>query len=178
MFDYVLFLKIVFCSAVVYIFIALAIRLFGKKELAQLSVLDLVFVLLISNAVQNSMVNGDSSSLINGLIAAATLFVLNFILKWLIYNSKLFKRIVEGEPMILVSKGKVNDRNMRKLMISTDELVEAVHEHGISSIREVDLAIFEVDGNISILSNNYSKRTVRSVGVGRKHIKKNSSVFS
>ena len=178
MFDYLLFLKIVASSTVVYIFITLAIRLFGKKELAQLSVLDLVFVLLISNAVQNSMVNGDMASLINGLIAAATLFLLNFILKILIYRSKRFKKLIEGEPLILISQGKINDRNLQKLMISTDELLEAVREHGVSGVHEVDLAIFEVDGNISILSDNYHKRTVKSVGTGKKHLKKSASVFS
>lgn len=178
MFNYILFLKIVACSAIVYVFIALAIRVFGKKELAQLSVLDLVFVLLISNAVQNSMVNGDSGSLINGLIAAATLFIINFLLKILIYRSKKFRKFAEGEPLILISKGKVNDKNMRALMISTDELLEAVHEHGVSTIRDVDLAIFEMDGNISILSNDFKKRTVKSVGMGKKHIKKSTSMFS
>jgi uncharacterized membrane protein YcaP (DUF421 family) len=77
-----------------------------KKELAQLSVLDLVFVLLISNAVQNSMVSGDKASLFNCLAAASTLFLLNFILKILIYKSKLFKKLMEGEPLFFDIKRK------------------------------------------------------------------------
>jgi uncharacterized membrane protein YcaP (DUF421 family) len=150
-------------SAVVYVFIIIAIRIFGKKELAQLSVLDLVFILLISNAVQNAMV-GSNTSLSGGLIAAGTLFLLNFIFKYLLYRSKKITSLMEGEPVILVSEGKVNDKNLRRLRITTNELLEAIREHGVKGIHEVNLAILEVDGNISILSNNFTKRSIRRVG--------------
>lgn len=156
------YLNVVISSAVVYIFITVAFRLFGKKELAQLSVLDIVFVLLISNAVQNAMVGSDTS-LLGGIIAACTLFVLNFLFKYLLFRSKFFSRLVEGEPVILVSEGKVKDINLRKMEISTDELIEAIHEHGVKSIREVNLAILEVDGNISIMSGDYQKRSLSKV---------------
>lgn len=156
------YLNIVFSSAAVYIFITVALRIFGKKELAQLSVLDIVFVLLISNAVQNAMVGSDSS-LLGGIIAAGTLFLLNFLFKYLLFRFKGFSHLVEGEPLILVSEGRVKDRNLRKAGISTDELIEAVHEHGLKSIRDVNLAMLEVDGNISIMSDDYKKRSVKKV---------------
>ena len=79
------YLKIALSSSAVYLFIIIAIRLFGKKELAQLSIIDLVFILLISNAVQNAMVGADSS-LAGGLVAASTLFFINYLLKFLIYR--------------------------------------------------------------------------------------------
>jgi uncharacterized membrane protein YcaP (DUF421 family) len=156
------YLHVIISSTVVYIFITLAIRIFGKKELAQLSVIDLVFVLLISNSVQNAMVGSDTS-LQGGIIAALTLFIINTAFKYLLYRSKGLTKMLEGEPVILVSEGKVKDKNLRKMRITTDELIEAVHEHGVKSIREVNLAILEVDGKISILSDNYSKRTVKTV---------------
>jgi len=156
------YLNVIVSSATIYLFITIAFRLFGKKELAQLSVLDVVFVLLISNAVQNAMVGSDTS-LLGGIVAACTLFTLNFIFKFLLYRFKSFSHFVEGEPLILVSEGKVKDRNLRKAEISTDELVEAIHEHGLRSIRDVNLAILEVDGNISIMSDDYKKRSVKSV---------------
>lgn len=162
------YLHVVISSAVVYIFITLAIRIFGKKELAQLSVLDIVFVLLISNAVQNAMVGSDTS-LLGGLLAAATLFALNFVFKYLLFRSKKFSHMLEGEPVILVSDGKVKDKNLRKMEISTDELIEAVHEHGVQSIRDVNLAILEVDGNISIMSNDFKKRSVNKVVKKKKY---------
>jgi uncharacterized membrane protein YcaP (DUF421 family) len=157
------YLHVIVSSAVVYLFITLAIRVFGKKELAQLSVLDLVFILLISNAVQNAMVGSDTS-LSGGLIAAGTLFLLNFIFKYLLYRSRKLTRLLEGDPVILVSEGSINDQNLRKLRITTDELLEAIREHGVQSIQDVNLAILEVDGNISILSHNFSKRSIRRVG--------------
>src|SRR5260221_4617730 len=92
------YLNIAFRSVAVYLFIILAIRLFGKKELAQLSVIDLVFILLISNAVQNAMV-GPSTSLSGGLIAAATLFAVNYVLKIFLFRSKSLTKLLQGDPV-------------------------------------------------------------------------------
>jgi uncharacterized membrane protein YcaP (DUF421 family) len=156
------YLNVIISSAVVYIFITVAFRIFGKKELAQLSVLDIVFVLLISNSVQNAMVGSDTS-LLGGLFAACTLFVLNYLFKYLLFRSKDFTHLIEGEPVILVSDGKVKDRNLRKMEISSNELLEAIHEHGVKSIHDVNLAILEVDGNISIMSDDFKKRSINKV---------------
>src|SRR5438067_11563213 len=87
-------------SIVIYIFIIAAIRLFGKKELAQLSVIDLVFILLISNSVQNAMV-GDDSSVPGGIAAALGLFICNYILKLFLRRSSRFSKIVQGEKIVL-----------------------------------------------------------------------------
>jgi uncharacterized membrane protein YcaP (DUF421 family) len=168
------YINIFVSTSVIYLFITIAIRIFGKKELSQLSVMDLVFVLLISNAVQNAMVGSDSS-LWGGLIAATTLFVLNYIFKYLLFRSKTLTQLVEGEPVILISNGKVNDHNLRKLKITFNELLEAIREHGLPDIKDVNLAMFEVDGNISILSNDYRKRSVKTMKSGKKH--SNTAIF-
>ena len=156
------YLNILVSSSIIYLFITIAIRIFGKKELSQLSVVDLVFILLISNAVQNAMVGADAS-LLGGVIAASTLFILNYLFKILLFRSKWFTRVLEGEPVILVMNGKVQDKNLRKLHLTFDELLEAIREHGVADIREVNLAIFEVDGNISIQSQDYKKRSVKAL---------------
>jgi len=154
------YLKIALSSAAVYIFIIVAIRLFGKKELAQLSIIDLVFILLISNAVQNAMVGSDSS-LTGGLIAASTLFLINYLFKYILYRFPKLGIVVQGIELMLIYKGQLNQSNMNKARITKEELLEAVREHGVSEIREVDLAVLEIDGNISIVSNNYKTRTTR-----------------
>jgi len=154
------YLEVILRSVAVYVFVVLAIRLFGKKELAQLSVIDLVFILLISNSVQNAMVGSDTS-LVGGMLAAGSLFVVNFILKYFLFRSKRFTRLVQGNPVILVHHGLVIEDHLRKEEISINELEAAIREHGIESIDKVDLAVLESDGNISILSHNYAKRTVR-----------------
>jgi len=152
------YIRIIGSTLAVYLFIIIAIRLFGKKELAQLSVIDLVFILLISNAVQNAMV-GPDSTLSGGLVAASTLFLVNYMLKYLQYRYPKFGKVVQGEAMMLVYQGKILEDHMKRAKISNEELMEAVREHGIPSVKEVDLAIMEVDGSISVLSNKYQKTT-------------------
>ena len=168
------YLNIILSSSIVYIFIIVGLRIFGKKELAQLSVVDLVFVMLISNAVQNAMVGSDSS-LLGGLVAAITLFSLNYLFKFFRFRSNKFAKLIEGEPVILVLHGKVKDAHLRRVEITIDELLEAIHEHGVSNIKEVNLAILEVDGNISILSEGYKKHSIRSISKNKSHLKKGSS---
>jgi uncharacterized membrane protein YcaP (DUF421 family) len=150
-------------SVAVYLFILLALRIFGKKELAQLSVVDLVFILLISNSVQNAMV-GSNDTLPGGLVAATGLFIANYLLKWLLLRWKWFNRAVQGEKIVLIHDGKLLLKGLREAQMNREELEMAIREHGVSGIEAVDLAILEVDGNISILSGNYSQKTVKRRG--------------
>ncbi|MEI6101138.1 MAG: YetF domain-containing protein [Eubacteriales bacterium] len=154
------YLNIIFSSVIVYIFIIIAIRITGKKELSQLSVIDLVFILLISNSVQNAMV-GPDTSLLGGLVAAAALFAVNFVLKDLIYRFPGLGKLLQGQPIMLVYNGKLNADNMKRARLSMAELEEAIREHGVSGVSDVNLAVLEVDGNISVLSSDYQNRTVR-----------------
>jgi uncharacterized membrane protein YcaP (DUF421 family) len=156
------YLTIILSSTAVYFFIIIAFRIMGKKELAQLSIFDLVFVLLISNAVQNAMLVGDNT-LQGGLIAAATLFVLNYALKLLLYYFPKFNSVMTGKEVMLIYKGKIKHENLQRTHITPAELEEAVREHGVKEIRKVDLAVLEVDGNISVLSNEYQKQSNHSV---------------
>jgi uncharacterized membrane protein YcaP (DUF421 family) len=147
-------------SVAVYLFIIIAIRFFGKKELAQLSVIDLVFILLISNSVQNAMV-GNDTSLPGGIVAALGLFIANYIFKFFMRKSQKFSNIIQGEKIVLVQDGEVLQMGMKHAMMSVDELERAIREHGVTSIDKVDLAVLEVDGNISILSNDFKHKTVK-----------------
>jgi uncharacterized membrane protein YcaP (DUF421 family) len=161
--------NIILRSGAVYLFMVIAIRLAGKKELTQLSTTDLVFIILISNAVQNAMVGSDSS-LLGGLIAASTLFILNFILKLLLFKNAGFKTLLEGEPVLLVEDGKIHAINCEKMKITNDELEESIREHGVSDHTKVKLAMLEVDGNISVISlEDKVKRTYHK----RKKVHKN-----
>lgn len=154
------YVQIVISSVAVYLFIILAIRFFGKKELSQLSVFDLVFILLISNAVQNAMVLGNNK-LTGGLAAALALFTVNYILKRLQLKYPKFGKLVQGDAIMLVYHGRILPSHLKMAGISEDEVMQAIREHGVASIGEVDLAVLEVDGNISVLSHDYSKRSHR-----------------
>jgi len=164
------YVHIIGSTLAVYLFIVVAIRLFGKKELAQLSVVDLVFILLISNAVQNAMV-GPDATLSGGLVAAFTLFVVNYLLKYLQYKFPKFGKVVQGDAIMLVYDGKYIESHLKKARITEEEIMEAVREHGVATIEEVNLAIMEVDGSISVLSNKFQNRTTRKRKV-RKNINK------
>lgn len=147
-------------SVAVYLFIIIAIRIFGKKELSQLSVIDLVFILLISNSVQNAMV-GNNSSLEAGIIAATALFVVNFVLKNIFFKSRKLSEFFQGDPIMLIYHGKVVREHLNKTGLTMDELMEAMREHGVEKVGDVDLAVLEIDGNISVLSHNFQRKTSR-----------------
>lgn len=147
-------------SVAVYAFIVIAIRIFGKREITQLSVIDLVFILLISNSVQNAMV-GPNTSLLGGIVAAASLFVVNAILGMLLFKSKKLSHLLQGEDVMLIYRGKRLAKHLKEASISEDELEEAVREHGVANIKDVDLAVLETDGNISVLSHNFEHKTTR-----------------
>jgi uncharacterized membrane protein YcaP (DUF421 family) len=165
------YVQIILRSVAVYFFVVIAIRVFGKKELAQLSVTDLVFILLISNAVQNAMV-GPDTSLGGGLLAAVSLFVINYILKQVLYRNPKASELLQGKAVILIYKGEIQQHNLDKAEITFEELEAAVREHGIMDIQNVDLAMIEVDGSISVISDDFKTRTVKSGSVishKRKH---------
>jgi uncharacterized membrane protein YcaP (DUF421 family) len=147
-------------SIAVYVFIVAAIRVFGKKEFAQLSVVDVVFILLISNSVQTAMV-GDDTSLSGGLVAALALFAMNYVFKRLSLGSESISKVIDGEPVMLIYNGKVRPNALKEASITLEQLKAVVREHGVEEIGDVNLAIFEVDGNISVLSDNYQNLTKR-----------------
>jgi len=156
------YIQIMLRSLAVYIFVIIALKIFGKKELAQLSVIDLVFILLISNSVQNAMV-GPDTSLTGGLLAAVSLFGVNYLLKQLLYKNPKTSQWLQGKAVMLVYKGEIQEANLDEAEITQDELEAAVREHGIMNIQDVDLAMIEVDGSISVISNDFKTRTVKSI---------------
>jgi len=159
--DYIV---IMLSTAAVYIFIIAALRIFGKKEIAQLSVIDLVFVMLIGNAVQNAMVGSDTS-LFGGLVSAVTLFIMNFLFKYILYKFPMASQLMQGQTVMLIYNGKIMTDNLKKTRISMNELEEAMREHGAKNLNDVDLAVLELDGNISIISGEFQTRsTVRHKG--------------
>jgi uncharacterized membrane protein YcaP (DUF421 family) len=145
------YIRIMISSGVIYLFIIAAIRLFGKKQISQLSVIDLVFILLISNSVQNAMV-GLNSTIAGGLVAAGTLFIMNFIFKQLLYRFPKLGNLIQGKKMILIYKGKLNKDSIEEAKLTIDEIMELLRKHGISNIRDVHMMMLEMDGNISVIS--------------------------
>jgi uncharacterized membrane protein YcaP (DUF421 family) len=147
------YVDIIIRSVSVYLFMVIALRIFGKKELSQLNTADVILILLISNSVQNAMV-GSNTSLYGGIVAAFALFVINYIFKKIMLKSKFIKNLVQDKPEILVHNGKIDFKTIAKLGISNEELEEAMREHGVEYFKDIKLAMFEIDGNISIISGD------------------------
>ena len=164
--------EIILRSVTVYLFIIVAIRFFGKKEFSQLTIIDLVFILLISNSVQNAMV-GTNSSLLGGVVAAASLFITNYLLKIFLYKNRHASRIFQGDPVMLIHEGVVLKEHLKKEHITIDELELAAREHGVSSLNDINLAVLEIDGSISILSDGYQKHSKRKRRIQRGLLKNN-----
>lgn len=158
-------------SLCVYLFMVITIRLFGKNQLSQLNAGDVVLLLLISNAVQNAMV-GENTSLEGGIVAALVLFAANFTLKRLMFSNRSFASFMEADPVILVKDGVVDHVALRKVKITFDELNESIREHGVESIENVKLSILEVDGNISVISEDEKDKQTHYSRIKRKNKRK------
>jgi uncharacterized membrane protein YcaP (DUF421 family) len=137
------------CVAV-YFFLMIMLRLTGKKQVGQLSSFDLILLLVLSNAVQNSMNAGDNS-LLGGLIAATTLIGLNYLVSYLTYRFKKIDVFVEGRPQILIHNGKLDEKVMVSAHLTLHEIHEALRAEGCLSLESVAWAILEVNGKISVI---------------------------
>jgi len=164
------YLDIICRSVAVYFFMTIALRIFGKKELSQLNTADIILILLISNSVQNAMV-GPDTSLLGGLVAALVLFIINFIIKKLTHKYKILGNLLLDKPEILIHDGKLDFNALSKLDISHDELKEAIREHGLEHFTEVKLCMLEIDGTISVISED--KKSLKQTHYKRKHNHKN-----
>jgi uncharacterized membrane protein YcaP (DUF421 family) len=146
-------LEIAARSTIVYVSIYLALRVAGKRHLAQLSLRDFVLVLLVSNAVQNAMVGSDSS-LPGGLVAAGVLILANLFITRLELRSDRLVHLLEGEPTLLIRDGKVLEGHLMREGMRLSELEAAVREHGFANLSDVKQAILEIDGSISVCGKN------------------------
>ncbi|MFY9551409.1 MAG: YetF domain-containing protein [Thermoanaerobaculia bacterium] len=134
---------------VVYAFLIALLRLTGKRQVGQLAPFDLVLLLVLSNAVQNSM-NGGDNSLVGGLISATTLVVLNWIVGLATFRSKRLAVVIEGRPQVLIHNGQLFEDVLNRAKLTHHELNAALRQSGVACIADVHSAILENNGNISV----------------------------
>jgi uncharacterized membrane protein YcaP (DUF421 family) len=144
--------EIILRTGLVYLFLVVVIRVSGKREVGQLTVLELIVILVISDAVQNSMV-GENTTLWGGLIAVLTLVTLDFGLSWFSARSKRLRQVIEGEPRLLVRDGRLLEKALREERIDAEDVRAAARAHGVARVDDVRLAVLETDGTISIIPN-------------------------
>jgi len=147
--------ELVVRGLIVYVFLILLLRVTGKRQIGQLSPFDLVLLLILSNAVQNSMNAGDNS-LIGGLISALTLVAVNYLVGLITFKSKKLEEIIEGRPQLIIHEGKLFEDVMNDAKLTRHELDSTLRQSGYFEIKDVKLAILETNGTVSV--QGYEKK--------------------
>ena len=138
----------------VYFFLILILRSTGKRQIGQMSPFDLVLLMVLSNAVQNSMTGGDNS-ITSGIILAVTLVLANWSVGKLTSSSKVMEKLIEGDPQVLFHNGIVYEKVMKDSQVTRQELIAAVHKAGFADLDAIRAAILENDGTISVIPKQH-----------------------
>lgn len=142
--------ELVVRGVAVYLFLLVFLRLTGKRQTGQYAPFDLVLLLILSNAVQNSMNAGDNS-LIGGLISATTLIVCHVGLAHLTFRVRWLERFIDGRAQVLVQDGKVDTALMQRELLSASDLAAALRSGGCLHAHEVERATIETNGSITVV---------------------------
>ena len=145
---------------VVYIFLIVGLRLAGKRELAQLNPFDLVVLLTLSNTVQNAII-GEDNSITGGLIGAATLLLVNYVVVRFLYEHEGLDHFIEGDPDVLIENGALRADRLKRELITRAELEAAAHKQGFASLDEIDRAILDPGGSICFFAKKPTPGTSR-----------------
>ena len=137
-------------ALLVYAFLLVAIRVFGRRELGQLTAFDLIVLLTLSNILQNAMI-GDDNSVTGGVVGALVLLSANFAVALGVFRSKKVEELVEGKTHILIQDGRVRRRALQRELMTESDLMSAVHRQGLERFEDVKLAFSETNGTISII---------------------------
>jgi uncharacterized membrane protein YcaP (DUF421 family) len=137
-------------AIIVYAFLLVLFRIFGRRELGQLTGFDIIVLLTVSNILQNAMI-GNDNSVTGGIVGAAVLLAANLTLALIVFRSRRAERLVEGAPKILIYDGQLQSAQIRIELLTEQDLLSAVHWEGLDSFSDVRLAIAEPNGMISII---------------------------
>lgn len=150
--DY-MYINIIIKTFILYFFIVICYRIMGKKEVGQLSIIDLIVSILIAELAAMSIEETNRSILIS-VIPIALLVIIQVSLSLLTLKSNAFRKLIDGNPQVLINKGKVNFKQMQKTRYSLDDLISQLREQGIKNLDEVNYAILENNGKLSVFSDN------------------------
>ena len=137
-------------AGMVYLVLLVLIRLSGKRTMGQFTPFDMLLIVLLGNAVQNSLL-GKDTSLTGGLLLAAVLIALNWCVAFLTSRSQRAEQLVEGVPVVLARDGKLFRSVLRRELVSEDDFNEALRENGQLTLTDVRIALLETNGMISVV---------------------------
>ena len=137
-------------ATAIYALVMVLVRVSGKRAVGQFTPFDLVLLILIGNAVQNG-INGGDNSLTGAAIMATTLIALNYGVAFVTSRYRKVEKFVEGEPVVLARDGRVFERVLRRELVSRSDFDEALRMNGVEDVSEVELALLETNGSISVV---------------------------
>ena len=144
-------------ATVIFLAVLVLLRLAGKRHLAQLSPSEFVAVLLVSNAVQNAM-NGGDTTIMGGLVLTVTIVVLSWAVSWMTFRFRTARSLFEGTPTLLVHRGRPVLPHLAKEHLSLTELEALLREQGIHRMADLDAAVLEADGHLSVIRRGAARR--------------------
>ncbi len=151
--EKVTYLEKVIRPLLVYFVMILLLRIFGKRELAELNPIDFVLLLLISEAVQNAII-GDDTSLSGGVIGVATLLGVNYLMAFIKFRVPPIEKLIEGSPKVLIENGKINNDALRRELMTDDDLEVIAHEEGLENAKEIEKLVLDPNGTFLVEAKN------------------------
>ena len=137
-------------GSLMYLSLFLLMRFVLKRESGSIGTADLLMVVVIADAAQNAMA-GDYKSITDGVILVVTIMSWNYAIDWLSYHSPTMRRVLQPKPLLLVKNGRMYKQNMRKELITKEELIAELRENGVEDLSEVKEARIEEDGHVSVI---------------------------
>lgn len=144
-------------GVVIYLMVIVLMRVSGKRAMGQFTPFDLVLLILIGNAVQNG-INGGDNSLTGALIMAGTLMALNYAVAFATSRNRAVEMLVEGVPVVVARDGKLFKDVLRRELVSRDDFEEALRNNGVRHLDEVEVALLETNGRISVVAKQRNGR--------------------
>lgn len=151
-------MDIVIRAAVVFVLLWFVLRVSGKRQVTQLSAFELILLVTLGDLISQTVLQEDLS-LTGGALAVATFTLLSVLLSWLSWRFARSRRLLEGEPTILIKAGHVDDEVLRYERLPMDDVLAAAREHGIRDLADVDLMVLEPDGTFSVFTKSDSGGT-------------------
>ena len=136
-----------------YIFVVFLLRVIGRRELSSLSAIDLVLLIVLGDAIQQGLTQ-DDYSVTGAVLAIATIASLQVLTSYLSYKSRGARKVLEGEPIVLVERGELVERNLKRERMTADEVAEEMRQQQVGSLDEVEWGILEANGSISFIKKN------------------------
>jgi uncharacterized membrane protein YcaP (DUF421 family) len=143
-------------AVIIYVFLLVILRMTGRRQVGQLAPFDLVLLLVLSNGVQNAINAGDNS-LTAGIVLSVTLIALNVTMANVTWRWRKLEALIEGKPRLLIHNGKMVQQGLAKERITRHEMMAALRDAGVSKIEEVQTAVLETNGHISVQTRKAAK---------------------